>query len=193
MLTANVSPTCSPCGHVMQPVGPRTLWERQIGGQAASFWPGTEYECVCCRTRVVLVNEAPIVAGSVGHEALSALVERVATIPAQRIVGAEHLPWSVRQDSRRLGGTMPLSQRQQAARIVEDYFSRDDAGPIDALIALADLFDLDIAALTGQKAEAIVATVADPSLHTWDGPVPAAIRDAEGAPVVQFPSLSEVD
>jgi hypothetical protein len=179
---ANVSPTCSPCGHVMQPIGPRTLWERKIGGAPASFWFGQEYECVSCLTRVVLVDGSsrPSLPGSVGHDAVAASVEPLQTVPAERVIWAEHLPAGVRRDSTRKGGTMPLSQRQQATGIVEDFWSIEGADPMLALDALARLLGVDLPVV--QLAKAIDAAMPDdPSLHTLDGPLPEAIRKADGS------------
>jgi hypothetical protein len=190
---ANVSPTCSPCGHVMQPVGERTLWERQIGGAAASFWFGREYECVSCRTRVVLADSRPVTPGSVGYEVTAATVEPLQTIPAKRVIWAEHLPADVRRDTCRMGGAMPLSQRQQAARIVDDFWSTDGADPMAALEAIARVLGVDVEAGIRERAAAVLAEVNDPSLHTWSGPVPSVVRAHDGSPLSPLPSLTEVD
>lgn len=179
---ASVSPTCSPCGHVMQPVGPRTVWERAIGGQPVALWHGLEFECPACLTRTVLIEGASpsvrLMPGSVGYERIVRDQERP-LIPAIRVIWGEHTVMKVRRDSTRRGGPLHLSQRQQALQIVEGFFAQDDSSALEALIQLAELFELDLPALTTQKARAIVATV-DPSLHAWDGPRPEAIRDGSG-------------
>lgn len=197
---ANVSPTCSPCGHVMQPVGPRTLWERLVGGAAASFWPGMEYECCSCRTRTVLVDSAAITPGSAGYAALEAENELRQTIPAKRFVWAEHLPPGARRDSHRMGGTRPLSQRQQVTSIVEDFFSTDDdSDPVAALDAIAQVLGVDVEGALRERAAAVL-TGADDVLalaKAIDAAMPEAAdgpaRDAEGRPepFASFPGLND--
>lgn len=178
---ASVSPTCSPCGHVMQPVGPRTVWERAIGGQPVALWHGLEFECPACLTRTVLIDGASpavrLLPGSVGYERIARDQERP-LIPAIRVIWAEHTAAQGRRDSTRRGGPLHRSQRQAAAEIVADFWTTDGADPLTALDALAQALGVDVPAALEARATAIEATV-DSSLHTWNGPVPTAVRDAD--------------
>lgn len=184
-----LAPVCSPCGHVMQPVarwGDRTLIEKAIGGQPTALWFGPEFECVSCRTRIVLPEGPPFRPGSVGFDSMSSLTEILSPNPAHRHISAEHLPADARTDVNRRGAPLPLSQRQQAAGILDAFWATDGAEPMVTLDALSAVLGVDVPERLQERAEAIMALALsiDAEMPTPSTDYEPAPRDAEGRIIV---------